>query len=159
MLVPSYVELMNVLNQNATEKDEITTRYTVVIAVAKRARQIIEGDDPMVEYKKNKPVSTAVEEIFQNKIKIVPEGQGTKIYKKPKHTEPPKFKNNKKAQPYEETNLTEDEILESLVAGTIDESDESDTLDISLFEPTDEEETNTDFDTEEDADTFEKFDI
>lgn len=159
MLVPSYVELMNVLNQNATEKDEITTRYTVVIAVAKRARQIIEGDDPMVEYKKNKPVSTAVEEIFQNKIKIVPEGQGTKIYKKPKYTEPPKFKNNKKAQPYEETNLTEDEILESLVAGTIDESDESDTLDISLFEPTDEEETNTDFDTEEDADTFEKFDI
>lgn len=77
MLVPSYAELMDVLNDKSNNSDEITSRYTIVIATAKRARQLIEGDSPMVVEKKGKPVSTAVEEIFKNKIKVVPEGEGT----------------------------------------------------------------------------------
>lgn len=77
MLIPSYAQLMDVLNKESNENDEITSRYTIVIAAAKRARQLIEGDEAMVKGKKGKPVSTAVEEIYQNKIKIVPEGEGT----------------------------------------------------------------------------------
>jgi len=78
MLRPSYAELMNVLNQNADDANEITSRYTIVIASAKRARQIIDGDEPMVtNYKRGKPLSTAVQELWEGKIKIVPEGQGT----------------------------------------------------------------------------------
>ena len=77
MLKPSYAELMDVLNQNINESNEITSRYTIVIAAAKRARQIIEGDEPMVKNKPGKPVSTAVDELLNNKIKIVPEGEGT----------------------------------------------------------------------------------
>jgi len=77
MLKPSYAELMEVLNRDTEETSEITSRYTIVIAASKRARQIIDGDEPMVEDKKGKPLSTAVEEIYNGKIKVVPEGQGT----------------------------------------------------------------------------------
>lgn len=79
MLKPSYAELIDILNQNAYEDTEITSRYTIVIAAAKRARQIISGDKPMVTERKGKPLSTAVSELFNNKIKIVPEGEGTII--------------------------------------------------------------------------------
>lgn len=85
MLKPSYAELMDVLNKNSEGKD-INSRYTIVIAAAKRARQLIDGDEPMIEnYNEGKPVSTAVEELYENKIQIVPEGQGTvlELYKKP----------------------------------------------------------------------------
>lgn len=85
MLIPSYAELMDVLNKESEKSDEITSRYTIVIAAAKRARQIIQGDDPMVLERKGKPLSTAVDEIFNNKIKVVPEGQGTiLVFKKDK---------------------------------------------------------------------------
>ncbi len=88
MLKPSYAELMDVLNQNSSEHDEVTSRYTIVIAAAKRARQIIEGDEPMVKNRPGKPVSTAVDEILNNKIKIVPEGEGTVlIFEKDKNKE------------------------------------------------------------------------
>ncbi len=77
MLKPSYAELMDVLNQNS-KKGEVNSRYTIVIAAAKRARQLIDGDEPMIEkYNDGKPLSTAVEELLENKIEIVPEGQGT----------------------------------------------------------------------------------
>lgn len=77
MLRPSYAELMDVLNEGSEEGSEITSRYTIVIATAKRARQLIDGDEPMVKEINGKPVSTAVEELRENKIKVVPEGQGT----------------------------------------------------------------------------------
>ena len=49
MLKPSYAELMEVLNKDTEEVSEITSRYTIVIAAAKRARQLIAGDEPMVK--------------------------------------------------------------------------------------------------------------
>lgn len=77
MLRPSYAELMEVLNKDTEDDSEITSRYTIVIAAAKRARQLIDGDTPMAEEKKGKPLSTAVNEIWNAKIKVVPEGEGT----------------------------------------------------------------------------------
>lgn len=84
MLRPSYAELMDILNKGSEEGDEITSRYTIVIAAAKRARQLIDGDEPMVKEISGKPVSTAVEELREGKIKIVPEGQGTVLNLKKK---------------------------------------------------------------------------
>lgn len=82
MLRPSYAELMEIMSNNS--KEAVTSRYTVVIAAAKRARQLIDGDESMADIKvnSNKPVSIAVEEIREGKIIVVPEGQGTKL--KPK---------------------------------------------------------------------------
>jgi len=68
---------MDVLNANKEGKD-VSSRYTVVIAAAKRARQIIDGDTPMVEdFNSGKPVTTAVQELLEDKIQIVGEGEGT----------------------------------------------------------------------------------
>jgi DNA-directed RNA polymerase subunit omega len=85
MLKPSYAELMDVLNEKG-ESADINSRYTIVIAAAKRARQLIDGDEPMVEdYNSGKPLSTAVQELYEGKIDIVGEGEGTvlELYKEP----------------------------------------------------------------------------
>ena len=107
MLKPSYAELMDVLNQNSSESNEITSRYTIVIAAAKRARQIIEGDEPMVKNKPGKPLSTSVDEILKNKIKVVPEGEGTVLHfnKKEDNLEDSIKEKNKKMDSLEDFNL------------------------------------------------------
>ncbi len=47
-------------------------RYSLVIASSKRARQIIEGYEPLIEVDYNmKAVSIATEEIYNNKIESV----------------------------------------------------------------------------------------
>ena len=51
MIHPSYVELMKVVNNDVEigEEPVVNSRYSIVIATAKRARQIIGGDEPLVE--------------------------------------------------------------------------------------------------------------
>ena len=72
MLHPSYTELMKVINGDSEEEKVISSRYSIVLASAKRARQIIAGDTPLVEEKDGaKPLSTAVEELWEEKVKIL----------------------------------------------------------------------------------------
>ncbi len=76
MIHPSYVELMKVVNQDAEVGEEpvVNSRYSIVIATAKRARQLVAGSEPMVySTSKQKPLSTAVEELYTGKIHILPE--------------------------------------------------------------------------------------
>lgn len=77
MIHPSYAELMKVVNEDAVEIGEepvVNSRYSIVLAAAKRAREIIDGADSMVEHPKcNKPLSIAVEEIMNGDVKIVPD--------------------------------------------------------------------------------------
>lgn len=77
MIHPSYVELMQVVNSDQTEIGEepvINSRYSIVIATAKRARQIIGGDEPMItKAAGRKPLSVAVQELYEGKVKIVGE--------------------------------------------------------------------------------------
>ena len=71
MLRPSYTELLEVLNPEADPKSIAGSRYTIIIAAAKRARQLVDGAEPMAEAPTaNKPVSIAVEELFEKKIQI-----------------------------------------------------------------------------------------
>ncbi|MCR5670982.1 MAG: DNA-directed RNA polymerase subunit omega [Butyrivibrio sp.] len=74
MIHPSYVDLMKVVNQGVEEGEQpvINSRYSVVMATAKRARQIIAGDEPMVRVKdKQKPLSIAVDEMNQAQLRIL----------------------------------------------------------------------------------------
>ena len=76
MIHPSYNELMKVVNNNAEYGEEpvVNSRYSIVMATAKRARQIIGGHEPMVKVKPGeKPLSIAVDELNQGKIKILGE--------------------------------------------------------------------------------------
>lgn len=74
MIHPSYVELMKVVNNGVEigEEPVVNSRYSIVLATAKRARQIIDGAEPMVGNPKcNKPLSIAVEELYRSDVKIV----------------------------------------------------------------------------------------
>ena len=76
MLHPSYTDLMKVVNQDVEEgaTNIVNSRYSIVLATAKRARQLIEGELPLVKTKVGeKPLSTAIEELKDSKIKIVAE--------------------------------------------------------------------------------------
>ena len=70
MLTPSYSELMDKINDDNLVDSKITSRYTIVLAVAKRARQIIDGSDPLTYAPTDRAVSIAVKEMGEGKIKI-----------------------------------------------------------------------------------------
>ena len=76
MLHPSYSDLMKVVNSEVEPGEEkiVNSRYSIVMATAKRARQIIGGHEPMVKVKPGeKPLSIAVDELNQGTIKILGE--------------------------------------------------------------------------------------
>ena len=84
MLHPSYSDLMNVVNSEVDvehgEHPVVNSRYSIVMATSKRARQITDGEDPMVPVKDNdKALSIAVEELYQGKIKILTEEEEAEI--------------------------------------------------------------------------------
>jgi DNA-directed RNA polymerase subunit omega len=49
------------------------SRYALVIAASKRARDIVEGSDPLVKTASTKPVSIATLEIYEDKIEVIKE--------------------------------------------------------------------------------------
>ena len=73
MLHPSYSDLMKVVNSDVEpgEAPVVNSRYSIVMATSKRARQIIAGEDALVNGKEGKALSLAVEELNQGKIKIL----------------------------------------------------------------------------------------
>ena len=75
MIHPSYVELMKVVNEETAlvgEEPVVNSRYSIVCATAKRARQIIDGDEPYISGTFGmKPLSIAVEELYEGKLKIL----------------------------------------------------------------------------------------
>lgn len=76
MLHPSYNELIEKVNDSveAGEEPIVNSRYSIVIAAAKRARQLIAGDEALIDNAtSDKPLSTAVEELFEGKVHIIGE--------------------------------------------------------------------------------------
>ncbi len=76
MIHPSYTDLMHVVNSEVElgEAPLVNSRYSIVMATSRRARQIIAGEEPLVDdaYGR-KPLSVAIDELNQSKIKIVSE--------------------------------------------------------------------------------------
>ncbi len=75
MIHPSYVEVMKVVNEGVEigEEPVVNSRYSIVLAAAKRARQIIDGAEPMEHPVCDKPLSIAVAEIYNGDVKIISE--------------------------------------------------------------------------------------
>ncbi len=73
MIHPSYSDLMEVVNSEVEQGEQpvVQSRYSIVLATAKRARQIIAGEEPLVKGEGRKPLSVAVDELYQAKVKIV----------------------------------------------------------------------------------------
>ena len=76
MLHPSNSDLMKVVNQDVEEGATkiVNSRYSIVLATAKRARQLIDGEMPLVDTKPGeKPLSIAIDELNNAKLKIIAE--------------------------------------------------------------------------------------
>ena len=75
MIHPSYTELIEAINTNSEDDDttmSLNSRYSLVLAASKRARQIIAGSKPMVEGAAGKkPLSIAIDELYKGKVKIL----------------------------------------------------------------------------------------
>lgn len=74
MLHPSYTDLMKVVNSEVEEGEApvVNSRYSIVMATSKRARQLIDGaPTPFENADEKKPLSVAVEEVNGGVIKIV----------------------------------------------------------------------------------------
>ena len=73
MLHPSYSDLMKVVNSEVEEGEQpvVNSRYSIVMATSRRARQIVAGDEPYVESEGKKALSVAVDELNQGKIRII----------------------------------------------------------------------------------------
>lgn len=73
MLHPSYTDLMEVVNSEVEpgEQPVVQSRYSIVLATSKRARQIIAGEIPLIKADGKKPLSIAIEELHKSKVKIV----------------------------------------------------------------------------------------
>ncbi|MBO5520681.1 MAG: DNA-directed RNA polymerase subunit omega [Lachnospiraceae bacterium] len=73
MLHPSYTDLIEVVNSEAGEGEPplVNSRYSIVMATAKRARQLIAGQPALVPSKGKKPLSVAVQELNESKIHIL----------------------------------------------------------------------------------------
>lgn len=73
MLHPSYTDLINVVNSEVEQGEQpvVKSRYSIVIAAARRARQLISGDDSAALNIGKKSLSVAVDELYKGKVKIV----------------------------------------------------------------------------------------
>ena len=73
MLHPSYTDLMNAVNSDVEEGETpvVQSRYSIVMAASKRARQLVDGAEPLIDEVDDKPLSTAIEEIYEQKVKII----------------------------------------------------------------------------------------
>ena len=66
MTNPSVTELLN----------HAECRYTLVVKVSKRARELIGGEEPLVDAEDKKPLSIAVEEVSLGLIEHHPAKEG-----------------------------------------------------------------------------------
>ncbi len=58
MINPSVVELLT----------KVEDRYSLVIVTSRRARQIIDGKQPLTTVKSKKPLTLAVNEVFEGSV-------------------------------------------------------------------------------------------
>ena len=77
MLHPSYSEIIKAVNSEVEpgEQPVVQSRYSIVIATAKRARQLINGEEAAVPSYGKKPLSVAIEELYKGKVKSVNEDE------------------------------------------------------------------------------------
>ncbi|MBQ1901368.1 MAG: DNA-directed RNA polymerase subunit omega [Lachnospiraceae bacterium] len=74
MIHPSYVELMKKVNKDVIVGEEpvVNSRYSIVCATAKRARQIVSGSAPLLDNEEGKkPLSIAVDELYSGELRIL----------------------------------------------------------------------------------------
>lgn len=84
MLHPSYTDLMKTINSEAEgDTPAVNSRYSIVLATARRARQLIAGEEAYVDDRGKKPLSVAVEEVSKGFVTIEPETEAEETAEEP----------------------------------------------------------------------------
>lgn len=111
MLHPSYTDLMKVINSEVEtgEAPVVNSRYSIVLASAKRARQLIAGADPLIGIRCPKPLSIAVDELYNSKIRILSEEEAAETEAKKLAEEEEKKAMNEMTFSFEEEEEEEEE--------------------------------------------------
>ncbi|GAA0734680.1 DNA-directed RNA polymerase subunit omega [Clostridium oceanicum] len=68
MINPSIVDLM----------EKVDNRYALVVLASQRARQIIAGEEPLIDIESTKPVTIAINEINEEKLSYETVEEGIK---------------------------------------------------------------------------------
>ena len=73
MLHPSYTDLMKVVNKDVEPGEEpvVSSRYSIVMATSKRARQITQQFEDEKTVTEEKPVLLAIDEIKNHEINLL----------------------------------------------------------------------------------------
>ncbi len=81
MIHPSYYELMEKINEGRKQNNEppITSRYSIVLASSKRARQLTNGAKPRIDNPSPKVLSVAIDELYRGAVHIVEKNEGKSI--------------------------------------------------------------------------------
>ena len=58
--------------------EKVDSKYTLVVEVAKRARQLVGGKKPLLEGDQSKPVSIAIAEVYEGLITYKRTREGSK---------------------------------------------------------------------------------
>ena len=80
MMHPSYKEMIEAVNADQEDGTTpvVSSRYSIVMATSHRARQLVDGDAPTIDHAEGrKPLSIAVDEVFQGTVHILPEESDT----------------------------------------------------------------------------------
>ena len=114
MLHPSYSDLMKVVNSEVEEGETpvVNSLYSIVLATAKRARQIIAGETPLVEASGKKPLSIAIQELENGKIKILSEEEAAAQEELEAQAKAEALQEDTAEESAEETEAAEDAVQE-----------------------------------------------
>ena len=75
MFEPSADKLIDIANESIlNEKEKVKSKYTIIMATAKRARQLIDDKDERVEEGEN-PLTVAIKEFENKEVKITKENE------------------------------------------------------------------------------------
>jgi len=131
MLHPSYSDLMRIVNKDIEEGETkiVNSRYSIVLATSKRARQIIDGSNPLVFAKPGeKPLSVAIDELYSEQLKIIAENDHGEVdldsmIEEYSAEEPPKESIDEESIEPKEEELDID--IDSLIEEYVDDEEDS----------------------------------
>ena len=69
MFKPTYGQIIDKVNKENGEQT-LNSRYSVVIAASKRARQIVDGARILTDTYDKKPLTIAIDEIYEGDVKV-----------------------------------------------------------------------------------------
>lgn len=70
MLFPTSNDLLDIVNVDKDQKDKISSKYTVILGVARRARQIVDEENMTGEFLDKNALTVAIEDFEDRAVSL-----------------------------------------------------------------------------------------